>query len=312
MRSKQTSSIILTLVILATVLASPITAYAAGAPTIEITSVSETSGGLPEDGEATINTVVTWDDFTANATIDIKVYNSTNDLVATLETGHVIPVIDVNGSLFADTRTQGKDGEYDHTYNTIDDLAKEVGTHTYTLKVLDSTSGIAYDEQNFVVNVAEEQITLAVTWQDTNNDRIVDKGESVTFTTYVDWVFIQNTETHTIWSQIDSGTPQQRTTVSVTSGSGSDTASFSNGWNTEGDKTLTVELKDSAGIVVKKLEIPIIVGGSEAQDNTATTSETSSSGATLIGLITGNPFLGLALTAIVVGVLYTVYRKPSE
>ena len=310
--NKKKVPILVTLILFTALFTVP-QASAAGAPTIEITSASETSGGLPEDGEASINTVITWEDFSANATIDIKVYNSTNDLVATLKTGHVIPVTDVNGTLLTDTRTQGKDGEYDHTFSTIDDLATEVGTHTYTLKVLDNTSGIAYDEKTFVVNVAEEQITLAVTWQDTNNDRIVDKGESVTFTTYVDWVFIQNTETYTVWSQIDETDPQQRTTISVTAGSGSDTASFSNGWNTEGDKTLTVELKDSAGTVVKTLEIPIIVGGSEPQDNTASTSETSTSGAAaLIGMITGNPFLGLALAAIVVGVLYTAIRKQSE
>jgi len=281
---------------------------AAGAPTIEITSVSETSGGLPEDGEASINTVITWDEFTANATIDIKVYNSTNDLVATLETGHVIPVTDVNGTLLTDTRTQGKDGEYDQTFTAIDDLAKEVGTHTYTLKVLDGTSGIAYDEKTFVVNVAEEQITLAVTWQDTNNDRIVDKGESVTFTTYVDWVFIQNTETHTIWTQIDNQDPQQRTTVSVTSGSGSDTASFSNGWNTEGDKTLTVELKDSAGTVVKKLEVPIKVGGTTPQTNTVTT-ETSTAQSSIIGYLTANPLVTVVIICIIALAIYFLTQK---
>ena len=301
------STLLVIAVISSLLLVSPI-AYSAGAPTIDITSVSETSGGLAEDGEATINTVITWDEFSANATIDIKVYNSTNDLVATLETGYVIPVTDSNGTLLTDTRSQGKDGEYDHTYTAIDDLAKTVGTHTYTLKVLDTTSGIAYDEKTFVVNVAEEQISLAVTWQDTNNDRIVDVSESVTFTTYVDWVFIQNTETHTIWSQIDDADPQQRTTVSITAGSGSDTATFSNGWNTEGDKTLTVELKDSAGEVVKKLEVPIKVGGSTPQ-NTVVTTETSTDSGSIIGYLTSNPLVTVVILCVIGVVIYLQYRE---
>ena len=308
MRNKQTSSIILTFVVLTAILASPVTVYAAGAPTIDITSVSETSGGLAKDGEATVNTVITWDAFSANATIDIKVYNSTNDLVATLETGYIIPVTDSNGTILTDTRRQGKDGEYDHTYTTIDDLAETVGTHTYTLKVLDTTSGIAYDEKTFVVNVAEEQISLAVTWQDTNNDRIVDKSESVTFTTYVDWVFIQNTETHTIWSQIDDSDTQQRTTVSITAGSGSDTASFSNGWNTDGDKTLTVELKDSAGEIVKKLEIPIKVGGTTPQ-TTVVTTETNTDSGSIIGYLTSNPLVTVVILCMIGVVAYLQYRK---
>ena len=308
MKSKVFVSTLLTIAVISSLLlVSPI-AYAAGAPTIDITSVSETSGGLAKDGEATINTVITWDEFSANATIDIKVYNSTNDLVATLETGYVIPVTDSNGTLLTDTRSQGKDGEYDHTYTAIDDLAKTVGTHTYTLKVLDTTSGIAYDEKTFVVNVAEEQISLAVTWQDTNNDRIVDVSESVTFTTYVDWVFIQNTETHTIWSQIDDADPQQRTTVSITAGSGSDTATFSNGWNTEGDKTLTVELKDSAGEVVKKLEVPIKVGGSTPQ-NTVVTTETSTDSGSIIGYLTSNPLVTVVILCVIGVVIYLQYRE---
>ena len=308
MINKKYASVILTIAVIASLLIVPTVAYAAGAPTIDITSVSETSGGLAKDGEATINTVITWDEFTANATIDIKVFNSTNDLVATLETGYVIPVTDSNGTLLTDTRRQGKDGEYDHTYSAIEDLAETVGTHTYTLKVLDTTSGIAYDEKTFVVNVAEEQISLAVTWQDTNNDRIVDVSESVTFTTYVDWVFIQNTETHTIWSQIDDADTQQRTTVSVTAGSGSDTATFSNGWNTPGDKTLTVELKNSAGEVVKKLEIPIEVGGSAAQTTTASTADTSSSSSS-IGYLTSNPLVTVVILCVIGVMVYLLLRR---
>ena len=308
MKSKVFVSTLLVVAVISSLLFVSPMASAAGAPTIDITSVSETSGGLAEDGEATINTVIEWDEFTANATIDIKVYNSTNDLVATLETGYVIPVTDSNGTLLTDTRSQGKDGEYDHTYTAIDDLAETVGTHTYTLKVLDTTSGIAYDEKTFVVNVAEEQISLAVTWQDTNNDRIVDVSESVTFTTYVDWVFIQNTETHTIWSQIDDADTQQRTTVSVTAGSGSDTATFSNGWNTPGDKTLTVELKNSAGEVVKKLEIPIEVGGSAAQTTTASTADTSSSSSS-IGYLTSNPLVTVVILCVIGVMVYLLLRR---
>jgi len=307
-KSKRLASIILTIAVLNSILFIAPIAYAAGAPTIDITSVSETSGGLAKNGEAKINTVIAWDAFDANATIDIKVYNSTNDLVATLETGYEIPVTDTNGTLLTDTRRQGKDGEYDHTYTAIDDLAETVGTHTYTLKVLDTTSGIAYDEKTFVVNVAEEQISLAVTWQDTNNDRIVDESESVTFTTYVDWVFIQNTETHTIWSQIDDADTQQRTTVSITAGSGSDTATFSNGWNTEGDKTLTVELKDSAGEVVKKLEVPITVGGTTPQ-TTVVTTETNTDSGSIIGYLTSNPLLTVVILCKIGVVIYLQFRK---
>jgi len=309
LKTKQFTFTLLTIALISSLLLTSPLVYAAGAPTIDITSVSETSGGLAEDGEATINSVIAWDEFSANATIDIKVYNSTNDLVATLETGYVIPVTDSNGTLLPDTRRQGKDGEYDHTYTAIDGLAETVGTHTYTLKVLDSTSGIAYDEKTFVVNVAEEQVTLAVTWQDTNNDRIVDASESVTFTTYVDWVFIQNTETHTIWSQIDDTDPQQRTTVSVTAGSGSDTATFSNGWNTPGDKTLTVELKDSAGDVIKKLLVPIEVGGTAAQVSTASTAETPSSNGSIIGYLTSNPLVTVVILCVIGVMVYLFVRK---
>ena len=294
---------LLALIILATLL-TPIAQCSS--PTFTIETASETSGSLPIDGDATIKVVTTWDSFTANATIDIKLYNSTDNQVATLETSHQIPVTDINGTLLTDTDTQGPDGEYSQTYTGITGLSEEPGTNTYTVKLVDSTSGIVYASKDLVINVAEEDITLGVTWQDTDNNRIIDTGESVTFTYHVDWVFIQDTETHTVWVAYNQDDPQQRGTISITQGSGSSTGTFTKGWNTDGTKTVTVELRDSAGTKIKTLEIPIKVGGTTPQPQPNTPEPQSSS---LIAVIQANPALTIIILSIIALVAYQTYTK---
>lgn len=291
MKSKRITILVLMTALVMSLFSLP--AVYAGAPTITLKTVSETTGGLAVGEDASIKLVMEWDEFVANATVTFKVYNSTDKLVATLGSAYEIPVKSITpDALFTDTN-RGEEGRYDTTFSSVADLADDVGTHTYTLKVADSTSGIVYDEKDFVVNVADEHLTLAVTWEDTNEDRRVEVGESIVSTVHVDWVFMEETETYTVWTTVDNEAPLQRKAISVTAGSGSDTATFTEGWNTDGDKTIKIELKDSAGVVVKSLSVPIKVGGNVAQDNTASTADTASptGAAALFAMITGNIYL---------------------
>jgi len=265
---------------------------------VYIHAVSPSKSGYAVDEDVTVNTKIKWEDLTANKTIGIALWNST-DALELLES-YTIPY-NKSGTITAD-------GTYQGSYNVTTELTEEVGSFTYYLKI-NGTDGLTIDSESFVILVAEDQITLSSVWQDTNNDRVVDQNEQVTFTIYVNWAFIETTESHSLYVDWGTGTEELLTTVSVTAGSGSETATANKGFDTTGAKTITFKLKDSTGTVVKTSVCSITVGA--AASTTTTTTETGGS-AGIVGMITANwQIAAIVACAAVVGyVLYT--RKGSS
>ena len=195
---------------------------------------------------------------------------------------------------------QGADGEYENTF-TISGLTDAIGTFTYTMKVLDNSDNTTLATKDFTVLVAEEDIELAVSVEDSSGDGTIDKDESVVFTYYVNWVSVPSAETHQVYVQYDDGSFANKGSVSVTAGAGSDTGTFTKVWNTEGDKTVNVELRDASGAVVASISLPITVGGT-TPEQVSSTPQTATSVTTVP--IWQNPIVIVAL--IVISVLGTI------
>jgi len=138
---------------------------------------------------------------------------------------------------------------------------------------------------------------MSVTWQDQNNDRVVDVNELITFTAYINWAFVETTEAHSIYVNYGEG-EKLLSTVSVTAGSGSQTVTDSNGYNTAGAKTATFTLKDATGSTVSTRTASLTVGA--ATTTPATPAQTS-----IVELVTANwQILAIVAAVVVVGYLY--------
>lgn len=291
---------LIAIAILATILLSPINTVHAS-PTISIDQVGETTGALAKEADASVYFVMSWEDFSANKTVNIWCYNGTGDkeLIDDTVTGYEIPVTDVNSTLLTGD-SQGADGEYENTF-TISGLTDEIGTYTYTMKVQDNSDNTTLATKDFTVLVAEEDIELAVSVEDSSGDGTIDKDESVVFTYYVNWVSVPSSETHQVYVQYDDGSFSNKGSVSVTAGAGSDTGTFTKVWNTEGGKTVNVELRDASGAVVASISLPLTVGG-ETPEQVSSTPTTATSVTTVP--IWQNPIVIVAL--IVIAVLSTI------
>jgi len=230
----------------------------ADTPIVGFKSIGETTGALAKEADATVHVIIEWEHFSANKTINIWCYNKTGDLVDKTETAYVIPVNGTTGGLLTGTN-RGTEGEYETTY-TIPGLTDTLGTHTYTMKLLDNTDNTTLAYEDFTVYVAEEDIQLAVSVDDADGDDVIELGESVVFTYYIDWVSVESTETHQIYVAFDDDTMKNKGSISITSGAGSDTGTYSKVWNTKGAHTVDVELRDPSGTVIASIQIPLAVG----------------------------------------------------
>jgi len=260
---------------------------------VYIHAVSPSKSGYAVDEAVTVNAKIKWEDLSANKTIEITLWNSTDQLES-LE-NYTIP--------YNVSSTLTPDGTYSGSWSPTTELTEAVGSFTYYLKI-SGTDGLTLDSESFVVLVAEDQVTLSTVWQDTNNDRVVDQNEQVTFTIYVNWAFIETTESHSLYVNWGTGTDELLTTVSVTAGSGSETATANKGFDATGAKTITFKLKDSTGTVIKTSVCTINVGAAAA----TTTTTTESAG--IVALITAN--WQIALVAVCVLVVFAVLYKRGD
>jgi len=245
-------------------------------------AVSPDASGYAVDETVKINVKYKWEGLSANQTVNIQLWNAT-DMMEDL--GNYT----ANGAAAAS-------GTQTVQYTPTSSLTEEVGTKTYSLKML--SGGITVDSASFTVIVAKGQITMSVTWQDQNNDRIVDVNELITFTAYVNWAFVETTEAHSLYVNYGEG-EKLLSTISITAGSGSQTVTDSNGYNTAGAKTATFTLKDATGTTVATRTASLNVGATTPTPD-ATTQTTS-----IVGMVTANwQYLAIAAAVIVVGYLY--------
>ena len=243
------------------------------------------SSGYAVDETATINAKVKWEGLTANVTVSIQLWNTT-DHVETLES-YTVPY-NVSGTL---TPT----GSNTRTYTPATELTEEVGTTTYTLKMF--SGGLLVDSDPITLVVASSQLTMSITWQDQNNDRTVEPNELVTFTGYINWAFVETTEAHSLYVNYGDG-DQLLSNIAVTAGSGSQTVTDSHGFNTAGAKSAVFTLKDATGTAVKASSVAITVG-------TPATTTPPPAQTSIVGMIVANwAILAIVGAAIAVGYIY--------
>ena len=149
---------------------------------------------------------------------------------------------------------------------------------------------------------------MSTVWQDSNNDRNVDVNEDVTYTVNLNWAFIENSESHGLYVDWGDGNEILLTTVSVTSGSGSSTATANHGFSTAGEKTVTFKLKDTTGTVVQSSVVKITVGAATSTTTDVST-EPAGSGS-VINMITANwQYLAILAAAGVIGYVLLGNKK---
>lgn len=243
------------------------------------------SSGYAVDEAVTINAKIKWKDLTANRTVSVQLWNAT-DLIETLES-YIVPY-NISGTLTPD-------GSVTKTYTPSTELTEEVGTYTYYIKLF--SSGLQVDSDPITLVVADSQLTMSVTWQDQNNDRTVESNELVTFTCYINWAFVENTEAHSLYVNYGDG-DKLLSSISVTAGSGSQTVTDNHGFTGNGAKSAVFTLKDATGSVVKTTTVAINVG-SPAATTTQTPAATQST--SIIGLVTANWATLAIVAAAVIG-----------
>ncbi len=290
--NKLTTLIVLT-IILTTILTAPTTQAAAAR--VYFSAVSPDKSGYAVDETVKINIKYKWEGLTANQTVTIQLWNAT-DLMETLGT-YTTPY-NISGTLTPS-------GTKTIQYTPTTDLTEETGTTTYSVKML--SAGIVVDTADLVILVADSQTTMSITWQDQNNDRIVDQNELVTFTAYINWAFVETTEAHSLYVNYGDG-DKLLSTVTITAGSGSQTVTDSHGFNTRGAKTAKFTLKDATGTTVKTSTATLTVGQPATTTPTTTTTQKTS----IVGMITANwAILAIVAAFLVLGYIYLNENKAN-
>ena len=244
-------------------------------------AVSPDKSGYAVDEAVKINVKFGWEGLSANTVVLIQLWNSTDKLQDLAN--YTAP----GATLAKGTETV--------QYTPTVDLTEETGTKTYSLKML--SGGIVVDNANLVIVVAAGQVTMSITWQDQNNDRIVDVNELVTFTAYVNWAFVETTEAHSLYVNYGDG-EKLLSSISVTAGSGSQTVTDSHGFGSAGAKAVAFTLKDATGTVVKTSTANISVGA-------ATPAPAAPAQTSLVSIITANwAIIAIIGAAVVIGYVY--------
>ena len=278
----------LVLLMLTAVLGGAMMAFAAGTPTFTITKAQPTEAGYYIGADVDIAFELQMKYLTQNYTLDIELWNST-DKLTTLDDDRVLPGAGNPGNY-----------TYETTYQNVADLTDEVGTHTYTIKVIDTTSGLLVAQKTFSVLVAEESISLSVSWSDASQDRQIDVAESVTFTVYTTWTFVNESKSCSLY--VTSGGQETLVdAVSITAGSGSATDTWSTSWASAGTQTVTFTLKDADGETLKTVSATVQVG--------QTAEVSTGGGASWADLIMQNIYVVLVIIAVVAIVVVYYMRR---
>jgi len=219
-------------------------AVLAGAPEFSCTAKSDKAAYYIGE-TVTINFELEWQYLTQNYTVDIELWNAT-DKIADLETGKVI-----SGSA-------QENGTYSTTYQ-MTDLTSEVGTQTYTVKVIDAASLLVIASADFSVVTQARNIYMSIAWDDASGDRKIDTGESVTFTVYITWTFANESESLSLKVN-DQGVEKLIDVVSISAGSGSAQKTYVTTFESTGVKTLSFWLEDADGEQVLSKSTSVTVG----------------------------------------------------
>jgi len=252
------------------------------APSFTLTAkTTKTAYYLGED--VTFNAVIAWSGLSRNYTVDVQLWNSTAAL-ETLESS--VALIGENGSL-------------DKSY-TVNELTEKVGTSTYNIKFVETTTGLTIASAQCSILVQDKSVSLAVAWADSNSDRVIDAQESVSFTIYINWAFINET-TSAVLIANDNGYEKVIDSVTLSAGSGSAQKMYVTSFDSAGIKTLHFWLEDAAGKQITGKAISLTVGQQITQQEGR---------GSILDTVNGyaTQFAGLILVAVVIAIV-VIYWK---
>jgi len=261
-------------------------AVLAGAP--EFSCAAKADKAAYYIGETvTINFDLEWQYLTQNYTVNIELWNSTAK-IATLESGKLID------------GTHYPNGSYSTTYQR-NDLTSEVGTQTYTVKVIDAGSLLVIASADFSVVTQARNIYMSVAWDDASGDRKIDVGESVTFTVYITWTFANESESLSLKVN-DQGVEKLIDVVSISPGSGSAQKTYVTTFESKGAKTLSFWLEDADGKQVISKSISVTVGEEKEKPQVSWTDQ-------IVQAIYENRYVVIVFLALIVAALVLIkYR----
>lgn len=244
MFQKYSKGLVLTLMALALCVSSVFAAPAYASPTFSAqTTPTKTAYYLGEDVGVTLK--LEWQGLSQDYTTNVELWNSTHK-IDTIKTGLL-----VSGST-------DENGTLSETY-TVSGLTTKTGQQTYTVKVVDTGSGLTVANSQLSFTVQDSSVVMSVAWEDANQDRIIDVSESVTFNVYLTWAFMNDTTPATLKVN-DAGFEKVIDNVSVTAGSGSATKTYITSFDGSGSKTVVFKLEDAEGETLASKTVAVSVG----------------------------------------------------
>jgi len=221
-----------------------------------------------------------------NTELKIEIYNSSGDLVYT-----------ITGISFVSSEATLLNGSYEQTHSLSSDFTKEKGSKTYTAKLIDVATSYKLAETTFVINVETESIMLLVSWLDASQDREIDVNEQVTFSVFVQWAFVNESKSVTLYVKVDGGNEIVVTTISITVGSGQESTQWATSFASKGTHTVVFELKDTNNEVIAVQSLTVTVGKTEQKQ-------------TIWDMINANlPYIAIGCLLVIIIILVVKERK---
>ena len=193
--------------------------------------------------------------FANNTSLKIEIYNSSNDLVLTI----------TSITILSDTYASNLNGTYEATHSLTSDFAKEQGSKTYSAKLIDVATGYKLAEATFTINVQTESIMILVSWLDASQDRKIEPQEQVTFSVFIQWSFVNESKTVTLYVKVDSSSEIVVTTVNITLGSGQASTQWATSFAVKGTHTVRFELRDVNNELLASQSLQVTVGEIEEE-----------------------------------------------
>jgi len=236
---------LLAALIVALLAAIPMFPAASAAPQFTATaSTTKAAYYLGED--VTITFKLAWQGLSQNYTVNVVLANSTAD----------VEVLESN------LQISGENGSISKTY-TVSGITNRIGSQTYYVKAVETSTGLTVAQAQISFVVQSQSVMMSIAWADANNDRQIDPQETVTFTVYINWAFVNQTINAVL--KVNDGIEKVIDNVQLSAGSGSAQKTYVTSFESAGAKTLTFWLEDANGNKLATKSITLTVGAAPEQ-----------------------------------------------
>lgn len=174
-----------------------------------------------------------WRGVSGNYTFNVQLWNETH----ALETLGSVQVSQANGTL--------------SRLYSLTDVTKDAGIYTYKIKTVEASTRLTVSEAILKVSVESESITLSIAWDDSSGDRKIDPAETVVFTIYVNWAFV-NASKLAVLKVNDGGYVKTIDNVAISQGAGSVSKTYISSFDVNGIHTLQFYLEADNKVIASK------------------------------------------------------------